>query len=179
MKRRTAQDRTALAKIFAQQIAVLATSLQPATVRGYQGTARNFLQYRRAQFPQLTKLSQLRRDPHIYGWLRSLCAQQPPRAKCYRLAHIIAASVGNGSVRRRSSLVRVVAVVCETGAEETKPVGERDPQCRSRLRARLWQARAPNQGAPPANQGNTPAAMPKAILDKLPSESLQTKSVIS
>jgi site-specific recombinase XerD len=89
MKPRTAKDRTALAKIFAQQIAVLATSLQPATVRGYRGTARNFLRYRRAQYPQITKLSQLRRDPHIYGWLRSLCAHQPPWAKCYRLAHII------------------------------------------------------------------------------------------
>lgn len=83
------KEKTALAKILAQQIAVLATTLQPSTIVGYQGTLRNFLRYRRAQFPRVGKLSQLRRDPHIYGWLRSLCAHQPPWSKSFRAAHII------------------------------------------------------------------------------------------
>jgi site-specific recombinase XerD len=38
-------------------------------------SARRFLAYLHAAFPHLHQLSQLRRDPHVLGWLRSLCRQ--------------------------------------------------------------------------------------------------------
>jgi hypothetical protein len=39
--------------------------------------ARHFLLYLQTHFPQVRQLSELRRDPHWLGWLRSLAEQQP------------------------------------------------------------------------------------------------------
>jgi integrase-like protein len=42
--------------------------------------SRRFLCYLRARFPRLRRLRQLRRDPHLLGWFRSLCEPPPPLA---------------------------------------------------------------------------------------------------
>jgi site-specific recombinase XerD len=67
-----------LEQIFAAHIQTLALTLRPATVCGYRGAARRFLCYLRRAFPPVHRLRQLRRDPHLLGWFRSLCEQQPP-----------------------------------------------------------------------------------------------------
>jgi len=69
---------TSLNEIFDTQIRTLALTLSPDTVAEYRYTARWFLAYLGAAFPQLRRLSQLRRDPHLLGWFRWLSEQQPP-----------------------------------------------------------------------------------------------------
>src|SRR5260370_1167992 len=46
--------------------------------RYYRVAAHRFLAYLQTDFPQVLQLSQLRRDPHLLGWLRCLCEQDPP-----------------------------------------------------------------------------------------------------
>jgi hypothetical protein len=41
---------------------------------------RRFFSYLQTDFPPLGELSELRRDPHLLGWFRSLCEQDPPLA---------------------------------------------------------------------------------------------------
>jgi hypothetical protein len=72
------RDRTSLEQILEAQIQMLALTLRPNTVRNYRSTARDFLAYLRAACPQLRRLSQLRRDPHLLGWFRSLSERQTP-----------------------------------------------------------------------------------------------------
>jgi site-specific recombinase XerD len=67
-----------LAPILEAQIQTLALTLRPSTVEGYRSTCRRFLAYLSAHFPQVPQLSELRRDPHLLGWFRSQCDQQPP-----------------------------------------------------------------------------------------------------
>jgi integrase len=50
----------------------LATTLQPSTVSLYRGALRSFLSYLQADFPAIAAPSQLRRDPHLLGWLEHL-----------------------------------------------------------------------------------------------------------
>ena len=54
------------------QVRLLATTLQPSTVYQYRGTLRSFLRYLQPDFPEIGKASQLRRDPHLLGWLEHL-----------------------------------------------------------------------------------------------------------
>ena len=49
-------------------------------MRHYRGTARNFLTYLGAVYPEVCCLDQLRRDPHILGWLARLRSQTSPLA---------------------------------------------------------------------------------------------------
>ena len=44
----------------------------------YRCVARRFLLWLHAAVPQVRRASQLRRDPHLLGWFRQLCEQQPP-----------------------------------------------------------------------------------------------------
>jgi site-specific recombinase XerD len=81
-------SRTTLEQIFETQIQTLALTLRPNTIDHYRVTARRFLAYLRAAFPQLHRLSQLRRDPHLLGWFRSLCEQQPPLCNATRIHHL-------------------------------------------------------------------------------------------
>lgn len=57
---------------FAYQLKNLAVTLRPGTIDTYQAAVNNFLRYLHASYPKILKPSQLRRDPHILGWLRSL-----------------------------------------------------------------------------------------------------------
>ena len=54
------------------QVRLLATTLQPSTASGYRYTARSFTGYLEASFTEVGKPSQLRRDPHLLGWLEHL-----------------------------------------------------------------------------------------------------------
>jgi hypothetical protein len=74
-----------LEQIFQAPIQTLALTLRPDTVSGYRGATRRFLSYLRAAFPRVHRLSHLRRDPHLLGWFRSLCEQQPPLSNRFRI----------------------------------------------------------------------------------------------
>ena len=59
MSRRT----LSLEQIFDAHLRVLATTLRPHTVRNYRSATHRFLAYLHTAFPEVCKLSQLRRDP--------------------------------------------------------------------------------------------------------------------
>ena len=67
-----------LEQIFQAQVQTLALTLQPFTVVKYDYVARHFVSYLRSTFPEVRRLSQLRRDPHMLGWFRWLCELRPP-----------------------------------------------------------------------------------------------------
>jgi site-specific recombinase XerD len=77
-----------LEQIFATQIQTLATTLRPSTIAGYRWSVRNFLTYLHAAFPRVRRLSQLRRDPHLQGWLRDLAQHHPPLSNKSRRDHL-------------------------------------------------------------------------------------------
>ena len=72
------QPRRTLEQIFQAQVQTLALTLQPFTVVKYKYVARHFTSYLRSTFPEVRRLSQLRRDPHRLGWFRWLCELRPP-----------------------------------------------------------------------------------------------------
>jgi integrase len=66
--------------LFGRAIDAIGTALSPQTERQYRGTARNFLLYLGDSYPELDALEQLRRDPHILGWLTRMRSRIPPLA---------------------------------------------------------------------------------------------------
>lgn len=74
---------------FEYEIQNLATVLRPSTIQLYRNAAKSFLSYLHVHWPNVHRPSQLRRDPHILGWLRSLCDRQPPLANKTRMERII------------------------------------------------------------------------------------------
>jgi site-specific recombinase XerD len=78
-----------LEQILETHIQTLALTLRPATVSFYRYLAHGFLRYLHVHFPQLRRLSQLRRDPHLLGWFRWLCAQQPPLCNQTRTDYLV------------------------------------------------------------------------------------------
>ncbi len=78
-----------LQQIFDSQIQNLALTLRPNSVLGYRSAASCFLNYLGASYPKIDRLSQLRRDPHILGWLRILCERTPPYKNATRLVYLI------------------------------------------------------------------------------------------
>src|SRR2546425_12320372 len=67
-----------LAPVFDRAVDSLGVALSPDTTRHYRGTARNFLSYLGADHPEVQRLDQLRREPHILGWMSRLHSQVPP-----------------------------------------------------------------------------------------------------
>jgi len=67
-----------LALLFDHAIDSFTVSLSPDTTRHYRGTARNFLSYLGADYPEVQSLDQLRREPHVLGWMSRLHSQLPP-----------------------------------------------------------------------------------------------------
>src|ERR1035438_4422773 len=67
-----------LASVFERAVVSLGTALSPGTTRHYRGTVRSFLPYLAADHPKVKRLDQLRREPHILGWMSRLRAQNPP-----------------------------------------------------------------------------------------------------
>jgi site-specific recombinase XerD len=78
-----------LEQLFEQQIRNLALTRRPGTMRGYRVTARRFLTYLRTTAPELLHAGELRRDPHLLGWFRSLAQQQPPLSPKSRWSHLL------------------------------------------------------------------------------------------
>src|SRR6266478_3815326 len=69
-----------LAPVFDRAVDSLGAGLSPETTRHHRGTARNFLSYLGADHPEVQHLDQLRREPHILGWMSRLRSQSPPLA---------------------------------------------------------------------------------------------------
>lgn len=61
-----------LRKTLEACIRLLDTTLQPSTMQQYRRTLRLFLEYLHEHYPQVSKPAQLRRDPHLLGWLEYL-----------------------------------------------------------------------------------------------------------
>lgn len=78
-----------LEQVFGSQIQNLSLTLQHATIKNYRCIARRFIGYLNSNFPRVRRLSQLRRDPHMLGWLRWLCQQDPPLGNHSRAEHLI------------------------------------------------------------------------------------------
>jgi len=78
-----------LEQIFDAHIRVLATTLRPNSVALYRSATRRFLSYLHTVSPQVREPFQLRRDPHLLGWLRWLCEQNPPLSNKTRELYLL------------------------------------------------------------------------------------------
>jgi integrase len=76
-------------RLFDGAVDSLGAALAPSSVRLYRGTARNFLIYLAGDYPEITALEQLRRDPHILGWMARLRSQNPPLAPVTYILRLI------------------------------------------------------------------------------------------
>jgi integrase len=79
-----------LAAVFDRAVDSFSATLSPETTRHYRGTARNFLGYLGTHHPELNRLEQLRREPHILGWMSRLRAQVPPLSTASYINRLIA-----------------------------------------------------------------------------------------
>ena len=82
-----------LAATFDRAVDSLSAALSPDTTRHYHGTVRKFLVYLGAQYPEVNRPDQLRREPHILGWMSSLRSQVPPLTTASYINHLIAMRV--------------------------------------------------------------------------------------
>jgi len=79
-----------LASGFDRSLDSLGAALSPDTIRHYRGTVRNFLSYLGAAHPAVDSLDQLRRDPHLLGWMSRLRSQSPPLVTASYINRLIA-----------------------------------------------------------------------------------------
>jgi integrase len=79
-----------LAPAFARAVESLSTALSPATGRNYNIAVRNLLVYLGAEYPRVTGLEQLQRDPHILGWMARMRTQTPSLATATCIGRLIA-----------------------------------------------------------------------------------------
>ena len=79
-----------LAPVFDRAVDSLAAALSPHTIQHYRGTVRNFLRYLGTHHPQVNSLDQLRREPHLLGWMSRLRSHTPPLATAYYINLLIA-----------------------------------------------------------------------------------------
>jgi integrase len=78
-----------LAPVFDRAIDSLCVALSPSATGHYRTTVRHFLRYLGAAHPQVNSLDQLRRDPHLLGWMSRLRALSPPLATAYYINLLI------------------------------------------------------------------------------------------
>ena len=78
-----------LEQIFQTRIQILGTTLRRGTLNNYRCTVQRFLSYLHAEFPQVRRLSQLRHDPHLLGWFRSLCELPRPLSNKTRQQYML------------------------------------------------------------------------------------------
>jgi integrase len=69
-----------LAPAFNGAVDSLSAALNPDTTRHYRGTVRKFLTWLGTAHSEVRSLDQLRRNPHILGWMACLRSQVPPLA---------------------------------------------------------------------------------------------------
>ncbi len=67
-----------LAHLFDRAVDSFCVALSHESIRSYRGTVRNFLSYLGVAHPEVQLLNQLRREPHILGWMSRLHSQVPP-----------------------------------------------------------------------------------------------------
>jgi site-specific recombinase XerD len=101
-----------LADVFWRAVDSIAASLSPDTVRGYRAVTRSFLRYLGADHHEIRSLKQLRRDPHILGWLAHLRSRTPPIVlathvnNVVRLRHILEELAWNEQMPDMAHLLR-------------------------------------------------------------------------
>lgn len=78
-----------LLPLFQRAVYSLTVAMAPDSGRSYRGVARHFLIYLEIEHPDIVTLAQLRRDPHILGWLTMLQSQSPPLATNYYIHRIV------------------------------------------------------------------------------------------
>jgi integrase len=79
-----------LLEVFCGAIQSVTTSMSDSSKGRYRTTAEYFLRYLGEHHPGVRALDQLRREPHILGWLTWLSAQKPPLVKSTRSLHVLA-----------------------------------------------------------------------------------------
>jgi len=83
------QSRGGLQQIFETHIQTLSLTLRHDTVTNYRCVARRFLRYLHTAFPHVRRLSELRREPHLLGWFRWMCEQDPPLCNKTRADYLL------------------------------------------------------------------------------------------
>lgn len=83
------QSRASLEQIFETHIQTLSLTLRHDTVTNYRCVARRFLRYLHTAFPHVRRLSELRREPHLLGWFRWMCEQDPPLCNKTRADYLL------------------------------------------------------------------------------------------
>ena len=78
-----------LDQIFREQLQALYVTLRPSTIAYYRVQANRFPRFLRDTYPEVKTPGQLRRSPHILGWLRSLAEENPPLTNRSRRAALI------------------------------------------------------------------------------------------
>jgi integrase len=78
-----------LAPVFERAVESICTALSPSSARNYNCAARKFLGYLGAVYPEVNRLDQLRRDPHILGWMSRMRSQTPPLATVACISRLI------------------------------------------------------------------------------------------
>ena len=78
-----------LAPLFYAAVDSLGAALAPESTRLYRGTARAFLMWLGDRHPDVVSLHQLRRDPHILGWMTALRSRVPPLAPVTYITRLI------------------------------------------------------------------------------------------
>jgi len=68
---------------------VLANTLRPGTVACYKHSITSFQQFLQAHHPNVKTPGQLKRRPHIEGWLRSMATRRPAYANATRIQRIL------------------------------------------------------------------------------------------
>ena len=84
----------ALAQALEARLRLLATTLRPSTAAQYRYTVRLFLAFLDEAYPDLRRPSDLKRDPHILGWLeylwrRRVWSSEKPLSNVSRAGHLI------------------------------------------------------------------------------------------
>ena len=79
-----------LAPVFDRAVDSLGAALGPESHRHYRGVVRNFLRYLGSAHPEVNALEQLRREPHLLGWMSRLRSQVPPLATSSYIQLLIA-----------------------------------------------------------------------------------------
>jgi site-specific recombinase XerD len=79
-----------LASVFDRAVDSVCAALSPESARHYRGTVRNFLLYLGAAHPEVNSLPQLRREPHLLGWMSHLRSQTPSLATVSYIHRLIA-----------------------------------------------------------------------------------------
>jgi site-specific recombinase XerD len=78
-----------LLEVFFGAIQSVTTAMSDSSKRRYRTTVEYFLHYLNRQHPGIRNLDQLRRDPHILGWLTWLSSQKRPLVNSTRSLHVI------------------------------------------------------------------------------------------